>query len=423
MRTGPERAELRIVSVGARGDGVAHLGGSRVYVPFTLPGERVVAELTGERQDGLAARALDWLVTSPERAAAPCPHFGTCGGCALQHWSDLGYARWKIELLRTALNRQGLDPPIAPLRRTPPGARRRAGFVLRFGGRGVKLGFRERASHRLFSIRRCPVLRPSLERLAATAPAALVGLAAPDTEWALDASDTETGIDLLITMPKAPSLAAREALAALADALDLARLSWRSGEDAEPEPIVVRRPPVLTFAGVAVVPPPGGFFQASAAGEAALAAEVLQMTAGAQRVADLFCGIGTFAIPLARGGAEVLAVDGEGEAVAVLTSTARNARLAVRGLKRDLARMPLERAELNGFDAVVLDPPRAGAKAQCAALAASHVPVVAAVSCNPATFARDARLLVAGGYRLERVAPVDQFLWSPHLELVALLRR
>ena len=187
--------------------------------------------------------------------------------------------------------------------------------------------------------------------------------------------------------------------------------------------MLIRRMPILRFAGVAVEPPPGAFFQASLEGEAALTAEVLQMTAGARRVADLYAGIGTFSVPLARSEVDVLSVEGAADALGALARAARKGGLSIRTLQRDLARDPLQATELDDFDAVLFDPPRAGAKSQSTALASSKVPVVVAASCNPATFARDARLLTQGGYRLDRVVPVDQFLWSPHLELVALLRR
>ena len=419
----PEPVELRIGNIGARGDGIASLGGKPVFVPFTLPGERVLARLIGERADGLVGQVLQRLEISHDRTQPPCPHFGACGGCALQHWSDASYANWKIELLSTALSRQGLSAPIEPLRRTPPHARRRAGFMLRFGARSAKLGFRERSSHRIVAVERCPVLRPNLERLATAAPVALAGLASAETEWSLDAGESESGIELLITAPSEPSLATREAVAVLAESLDLARVSWRTAENATPEPMLIRRTPVLRFAGVAVEPPPGAFFQASAEGEAALMAEVLRMIAGAKRIADLYAGIGTFSVPLALSGAELVAVDGAGNALAALAQAARKNGLPIRAVQRDLAREPLIAEELDNFDALVFDPPRAGAKAQSAALAASKIPVVVAVSCNPATFARDARLLTQRGYQLERVVPVDQFLWSPHLELVALFRR
>ncbi len=423
MTTPPERVELRIEEVGARGDGIARLGTERVFVPFTLPGERIAARIAGRRPDGLTARAEQWIEESPERVAPRCRHFGVCGGCALQHWSDAASAAWKVELLRTALRRHGLDAPIEPLRRTPPHARRRAGFVARFGARGGRLGFRERASHRIAALAECPVLAPALERFALAAPPLLAGLDAANAEWSLDASGTESGIDLLATGAGPLDLPMREGLARLAEALDLARVSWRAGEGAPCEPVAVRRAPVLRLAGVAVEPPPGAFLQATIEGEAALTAEVLTMTEGARRIADLYAGIGTFALPLARRGAEVVAVEGAEEARGALVAAARRAGLALRWVTRDLARDPLRPDELDSFDAVAIDPPRAGAKAQSAALAASKVPVIAAVSCNPATFARDARLLVAGGYRLERILPVDQFLWSPHLELAALFRR
>jgi 23S rRNA (uracil1939-C5)-methyltransferase len=286
----------------------------------------------------------------------------------------------------------------------------------------------------LVDLDHCPVLAPELAALPALLRRGLAGVLAPNGTLEAVATLLEGGVDLLLVGPPRLDLAARQALANFAATADLARLSWQAEARAASEPVAARRPVAVRFGGVVVTPPPGAFLQASATGEAALVAAVLAGVGDATTVADLFAGCGTFSLPMltAGHGRRVHAVDGHGSALAVLTAAGRS----VPGLSapgrgqpgltttvRDLAREPLTPAELAGFDAVVFDPPRAGAAAQAAALAASAVPVVVAVSCNPATFARDARHLAGGGYRLVSVLAVDQFLWSAHVELVAVFRR
>lgn len=277
-------------------------------------------------------------------------------------------------------------------------------------------------------LRSCLILTPGLLTLIPPLRAALQPLVGSDERWGLVVCETETGVDLCLQARRAPELRDREALAALADSSDLARVSWQQGPGiagGEPEPIVVRRAPVVTFGEVAVTPPPGGFLQPSRAGEQALSDLVLGHLPGdATRVADLYSGCGTFTFRLSAQ-ANVSAAEGDGLALEALEAAARRAGLTdrVSAEQRDLARRPLTADELSLFDCVVFDPPRAGAGAQAEQLAQSPVPRVIAVSCNPATFARDARILVDGGYRLTSLVPVDQFPWSGHAELVACLER
>ena len=421
--TGPEIA-LTIGAIGARGDGIADTADGRVFVPLTVPGDRVRARLGPPTGEGRRGEVLEWLERGGGRGEPACRHFGRCGGCALQHVAATDYLAWKREQVSGALARAGFGRDWSPeVKTTPPGGRRRASFnIIRRGG-VVLAGFSERLSHRLVDVLDCPVLAPELVALL---PALRRHLAAvlPDGGSAeAVVTRLEGGVDLLLIGPPRLDLPARLALADLAGAADLGRLSWQPDARTPPEPVAARRPLGIRFGGVAVAPPPGGFLQASAEGEAALVGAVLgglRVAPGA--VADLFAGCGTLSLPLAQTGWRVHAVEGNGPALAALARVAPG----VPGLStelRDLARQPLETSELARFSAVVLDPPRAGAVAQAAALASSSVPLVVMVSCNPATFARDARLLAGGGYRLEAALAVDQFLWSGHVELVAAFRR
>lgn len=420
----PRTAELTIAEIGARGDGIARLGADKVFVPLTVPGDRVRVSLGPAKGEGLRAEVVELVEPGAGRAAAACRHFGACGGCSLQHLADDAYAAWTVDLVRGALARVGLgEVPFAPLARTPPGARRRARFAALRRGRRVWLGFNERMSHRLVDLEACPVLTPRLLALLAPLRGVLAAVLADGGGCDAVATDLEGGIDLLLVGPPRLDRAAREALVDFAAAAGVARLSWQPDERprSAPEPVADRVPVVARLGGVAVTPPPGAFLQASADGEAALVAAVTDAVGAAGRVADLFAGIGTFTFPLAARGTAVHAVEGDAAALAALGRAAPGLRIATG--RRDLFESPVSGRELARFDAVVFDPPRAGAAAQAAALAASPVPVVVAVSCNPATFARDARSLADGGYALTRVHPVDQFLWSPHVEVVGVFVR
>jgi 23S rRNA (uracil1939-C5)-methyltransferase len=404
-----EAGEFEIVRLGAQGDGIAETPDGPRFIPFALPGERV--RVSGSDMVEVVADA------SPERRPPICRHFGTCGGCVAQHMSEKLYAGWKRGIVVEAFRQRGLSPDIAPLRRVPPGSRRRAVLTSKRAGGRITLGYHRRRSHAVFDLEECPVL---VADIVAALPGlrALAGALAGD-EARLTVLATQAGLDVAVDGKVGrPDAKAGASIARIAAQNRCARVSIGG------ETIVERAVPVLHTAGVDVTPPPGAFVQAVTEAESALAGAVLARIGKPKRAADLFCGIGTFAFALARG-SRVSAFDSDSESVAALQAAARHAS----GLKpiearvRDLFREPLSPRELTQFDAVVLDPPRAGAKAQCEALAGSEVDTIVYVSCDPATLARDARTLVDASYRLGEVVLVDQFLFTAHVELVTAFQR
>ncbi len=416
-------AELEIAEIGARGDGIADMDGERVFVSFTVPGDRVLARLGGRRGDGIVARATRILAQGPGRAEPACAHFGECGGCSLQHLDAGHYRDWKRGLLRAALARHGIEADIAPLAPAPPRARRRADLTALRRPQGVLLGFNARSSHRVVDMVECHILAPAILALVPHLRDLLAPLLGPGERAELVVSLTASGLDLLFVSAAALGLAGRERLATFAADHGLARISHRHPKQGGPETVAALRPVQAVFGGVAVPLPAGAFLQATAAGEALLVEAVVAGARGAKRIADLYCGCGTFTFPLAKE-ARVWAIDGLDWQVRAVERAARDAGLhGVVAECRNLDRKPLSAGDLDRIDMALFDPPRAGAKAQAETLAGSAVPVVVAVSCNPATFARDARILTDGGYGLTRILPIDQFPWSPHLELVATFRR
>jgi 23S rRNA (uracil1939-C5)-methyltransferase len=410
---------LDILEIGARGDGIAEQDGERYFVPFTLPGEVVEAEAIDKRGEGIAARLIEVLAPSRHREPPPCAHFTVCGGCALQHWRRDAYTAWKVGLIERALKQRGVvapafDPPLLG----EPGERRRVDVVLRRQGRRVLAGFHERASQRVVDVGTCVIARPALSALLGPLRATLAAVLPDGGSADAVANETDGGVDLLIRPHKRLELTMerRQALVGLAEHAGLARLSW--GDRAGPEPIVTRRAPLLILGDATIEPPPGGFLQATKRGEATMRAAVNAWIGEVPKLADLFAGVG--ALTLGRPGRLSL-FESDKPSIAAIDGTARriggNRIVAER---RDLFRNPLSETELNGFDAIVLDPPRAGAVAQIATIARSKVPRVLYASCDPGSFARDARVLQDGGYRLEKLKPIDQFLWSGHVELVAL---
>jgi 23S rRNA (uracil1939-C5)-methyltransferase len=413
--------DVTIGQLGGRGDGIAMLGGQRVFVPLALPGDRLTVRLGARREGGFAAAPVAWQHQAP-RAGPHCPHFGTCGGCQLQHLPPAELARWQCAQVEAALARRGLErcqvEAAAPM---PAATRRRARIAFERSGRGTALGFRGRAAHQVTDIEACALVVPEILALLPPLRAALAGLPLAGRGGELLVTAAASGLDLVLLTALEPGLADREGIAALADAQDLARVSWQRRIDHQPEVIVQRRPVRVTFDGIPVEPPPGAFLQATLEAEAQIRAAISVAIGEGGRLADLYAGCGTFALPLAAAGHRVQAIEVEAEMVAALSAAAREAGLGQRlsAVARDLGRTPLAGAELAGLDAVILDPPRAGAKAQAAMLAGSDVARIAMVSCHPASFARDARILVDGGYELAGVRLIDAFLWSARIELVA----
>ncbi len=386
-----------IVRIAARGDGVT-AGGH--HVPLAAPGDIL-------RGDGS-------LQHGPHHQVPPCRHFPECGGCQLQQVDDGAYRQYLVDRISGALAQQGLETEVRQPHLSPPRSRRRATLHALRTGKGVALGFHAERSHRVIDMRECHILRPELFSLVEPLRALLSTLLTPGRAGQVQMTLCDQGVDLALAGVAVDGLTATDALTRFAETYRLARLSVDEGFGSEVryEP----RPATVTLSGVMVVLPPGAFLQATVDGEEALVGAVREAVAGARRIADLFAGLGTFALALP---AKIYAAEASRSAWLSLKS----AQPALLAEHRDLYRRPLSAKELSGFDAVVLDPPRAGAAEQVRELAVSSVPRIAYVSCNPATFARDARMLADGGYRLRWVRPVGQFRWSTHVELVAAFQR
>ena len=415
------RAEVTIERIGRRGDGVAALKGGIVHVPATAPGDRATVALAETGPGRFRGRLLDLLEAGPDRREAPCQHFGECGGCALQHLTADAYGAWKTSMLHDLLARNGLDGAIvAPLHRSLPGSRRRATFAIRRRRDNAIVGFNERHSHRVIDLAACPVVLPEIAALIAPLRAWAETALQPGDRADAHVAMTDSGLDLLIRTAVRLGGAGRDALVDLLAREDLARVARAHPKREGAEVYAEARPVRAVHGGVPVALAPGAFAQATADGEAVLTGFVLEAAESAASAFDLFCGSGAFALPLAARGCTVAAADIDRAAVANLAAAARQAGMAkLHTEQRNLMRKPVPADRLAGAGLVVFDPPRAGAKAQAAEIAASRVPVVVALSCDPATFMRDARILAAGGYRLTRLQPVDQFTWSAHLELAA----
>lgn len=414
----PEERVLEISAMGARGDSTAAGADGPVYVPYALPGERVRARVAGGR-----AEVLEVLKASLERRTPDCRHFGRCGGCQLQHWDESPYLAWKRAQVVEALAKRGLGG--ATVDSVVPAwgeGRRRAAFHAGRQHGQVRIGFIERGGARLTPIAECPVLAPPLETAALKlAPLAELVLP-PRGEITLQCLLADSGVDVAIKgagRAQALHRAALEQLSAAAGAIGLARLSI------DGEPIVELRKPTLRMGCAIVAPPPGAFLQPTALGEETLSRLALEALAGASRVVDLFSGIGTFALRIAEY-AEVTAAETDVDMLAALKRAADGAGGALKQvsvLRRDLLRTPLASLEMKKFDAAVIDPPRSGARLQAEQIARAPIRKLAYVSCDPASFARDVKILVEHGFSLTRVTPVDQFRWSPHIEVVGALER
>jgi 23S rRNA (uracil1939-C5)-methyltransferase len=409
---------LRIDHVGHRGDGVASPGGHAVYVPYTLGGETVeVVPVPGRHSDRRRLQRID--VASPERIEPFCKHFTICGGCAIQHWERERYRAWKRNIVVETLAQAKINCDVAEMIDAHGLGRRRITLHARMGTHEVlKVGYAAAGSHEIVPIDRCPILDPGLDGAldAAWAVAEQLISAGKPLDIQITASDGGLDVDVRGSGPLPPAMIAT--LSRVAERHRLARLT-RHGEI-----VLMRNSPTVAIGAARVILPPGSFLQATVAGEETLAALVSERCTRAKHIADLFCGVGPFALRLAAK-SQISAFDSDAGAISALQKAATSASglKPVKAEARDLFRRPLMPQELRDTDAVVFDPPRQGAQAQAERLATSKVPVVVAVSCNVATFARDAKILIDGGYKIEGVTPVDQFRHTPHVELVARFKR
>jgi 23S rRNA (uracil1939-C5)-methyltransferase len=404
-------ARFSIRKLGAQGDGIAETESGDLFIPFTLPGEVVTA--TRERDRG---RLMEVLEPSPLRITPLCRHFTECGGCAVQHLEAEAYGKWKRDKVVHAL--KGITSEVGELVQCAPQTRRRVVFAAKRTDSGMLLGFHRHLSHDIISISENPISLPeivaALDRLKSLAEL----ICATANSFRMMVTATGSGLDIAVYESGTLGENQRRIASNFVMAQGFARLSI------DDEVIIEPRKPVVTFGEVAVAIPPGAFLQATAPAEQAMADIVSEHLRRAKKITDLFAGCGSFALRLASR-SEVLAVEGDAAALSALDRGARHAtglkRVSVE--RRDLFRRPLTFRELNAFDGLVFDPPRAGAEDQSKQIARSDVPYVAAVSCNPVTLARDLRILMDGGYALKSVTPIDQFLWSPHVEAVALLEK
>lgn len=405
--------KLTISRLGHLGDGIAEGPAGPLYIPGMLPGEEIEGTLQGDRLEEVRI-----VTPSVDRVRPPCSHAKSCGGCLMQHARDGLVEGWKRGIVEGALAGQGLSAPMRGVATSPARSRRRAVLSGRRTKGGALIGFHARASQLIIPVPNCQLLHPDLMAAMPALEALVIAGGSRTAELDLMVTASLAGPDVVVTGVKPLDTALQLDLARIVEAHGLARLTWGD------EVVALRAPPMQRMGRALVVPPPGAFLQATAEGEAALLDAVRDAVGDAARIVDLFAGCGTFALPLAEQ-ADLRAYEGDAAMIAALDRGWRQApglhRLTAEA--RDLFRRPLEPDEFKGVEAVVIDPPRAGAEAQCATLARSQVPVIAMVSCNPVTFARDARALVAAGYRLDWVQVVDQFRWSAHVELAARLSK
>ena len=425
--------ELTISHVGGRGDGVGrapykhnHITDEHsVFVPAALAGEQIVATPVAINGQGIRAVLHEIITPSPERREPDCDAFPACGGCSFQHWQDEAVMDWKQNLVTGFLARAGIScPKITPPHVVPRYTRRRATFHLKRLARGVAAGFLERGSDRIITPQDCSILDPALITLLAHLSELVDSRFPVGVSINAQANMLDNGICLFLSGPDKWHDRILEDLAGWAADRSLARLSVAEG-DGKPLTLLAPAPPVIRRGAIAVTPPPGAFLQATTDAEAALQQAVARIVSGALRVTDLFAGCGTLGLPLLKGLSRLTAVESDIAALAAMKAAVDAAGLGAHldCIEADLMRAPLTSAMFEDVEAVIMDPPRAGASAQCEILATTAVPCIAMVSCNPASFARDAAILVAGGYQLTSLQVIDQFRFSSHVEIVAGLVR
>lgn len=418
----PYQADITITRLGGLGDGMGELGGQPVCVPFTCAGDVVRATITGESSGALKALPEEILQPSSKRRKPPCIHFADCGGCLLQHLQNKDYIAFKQKRLTDAITQAGFDAAlVSPLMTLPSATRRRATLHVRTTEGKTDIGFYAPQSHRVVPIGSCLVLAPALDNLLQPLRTLVQSLEGREHLHSISLALTHNGVALTLHSKKEPAFSVLEMLAAFARAHALVCLHWQS--EKKFIPIVETTPLVARFGDVDVPLPQGAFLQASLEGEQAILALILEGLKDCQHVMEFFCGLGTYSVPLALQNIQVTAFEGVSTMVECLGKAAKKSQLPLRALVRDLMKQPVSAADIAKADGVLINPPRIGAAAQTKEIAKSGVPLVVMVSCNPATFARDAAYLKDAGYTLEKAVPIDQFLWSPHLETVAVFRK
>lgn len=410
--------ELIIDEIGSAGDGIARKDGTTYYVPFALPGEKVAVSEKQKRGQGVETELLEVLETSPSRKKPVCRHFGTCGGCRLQHLDDDSIADWKAEQIRRLMERSGFPSlQFNPTLSSPKNSRRRVEFSAQKRKKGAMIGYQARRTNQIFDVGECPLLVPALADLVKPLRALLSELLPRNTKARLTLTDTVNGIDLLITSNFELELEQRELLSAFAMKENLCRVHWYDDKSDYLEQVLEARPTVIDVHNYTIPFPPFGFLQATDHGQQTLVKLACEEIEKGQRIIDLFSGFGTFSLPASTIANEIHAFDSDERMIDALQRGANKAMLNVKAKRQDLFRQPITTEELAKFDTIIIDPPRAGAKAQVEEISYSNVKKVVFISCNPTSFARDAEILADGGYQIGPITPVDQFNWSPHVEL------
>lgn len=420
----PDIAEITITHIGHQGDGLGQLQSlgqdKPIAIPLTLPGEIVRAEIQAGKEP-LQGRILEITAPSPQRAIPPCPVFGICGGCRLQHMKQDAYREWKRGMVNHLLAKSGFFVRVEDIFFTPPASRRRASLVAKKEDGKMLLGFHARESHAVVSVEHCAVLKPQLSSLL-PALRDILGTVLDDGQSLTAHITLLRGAIEIVLSGHRFSDTQSEKLTLWASAQNITRLYTRIDENSENRILLSRHTFTARYGEHEVELPPHAFMQASDEAEAAMVAFVKPMLAGARHIADLFCGTGLFALSVHDKNKTMLAVDADGTAIHLLHHATQNLR-GFKTMRRNLFREPLKAIELKTLDALCLDPPRAGAKEQCAEIVRTKIKTVVYVSCNSATFLRDAKILEGGGYTLKTVRAFDQFLWSQHVELIGLFVR
>lgn len=421
-----EIIQVAVSAVGAKGDGLARDdAGVDYYVPYSITGDVVDIKVTDKRGDAFVGEIQTIVTPGPQRVEAPCPHYTKCGGCSLQHLDATIYEGWKSERVAESLSRSGLNVELDAPILIPAGQRRRASFAVMKKGKKIVFGFNARSSHRIEEIDHCLLLTPELDKIMSALRDLLPKVMKQEGRGDIIVNAPSGSCDIVFSLPARLELGVQEAIVEFAEAHDISRISWQENGQGEPFTVLQRTPVTAQFGGTEVALPPSPFLQPSKQGEDALVDLALSALSGKEKkILDLYAGCGSFTFALAQKSI-VHAVESNAAALKALELSAGRNKLGGRITTevRDLSRQPLMGKELDKFDALLFDPPRAGAKEQAEEIARSKVPLVIAISCNPATFARDAAALIDGGYTLEKVVPVDQFTWSAHVEVAAIFRK